>query len=392
MSSPARGSRSMRARSCTHRRRVRQHAPLMQFDPALAARRELRVVGHQHERGAVVAVQREQQVGDVVAGALVEVAGGFVGEQQARALVRACASPSSSSGSITFSSALSAGSRWKDWNTKPTRRRRRSARASSSSVSSAWPLRRMLPELGVSSPARRPSKVVLPEPDAPTMAKLSPAATCRPTRSRICSRPSGPSTDLLTSCASRTRWGVSLMRRFLCLLLWLAGAVVAVQAAPARTVLVLGDSLSAAHNIATEQGWVHLLEVRLGKMVPPWAVVNASISGETSLSGRNRLPALLATYRPGVVVIELGANDGLRGLPLNQLRDNLTATISAAQATHAKVLLLGIELPVNYGPQYRDGLRAVYADLAKQKHVALLPFLLDGVALDPALMQADGLH
>lgn len=176
------------------------------------------------------------------------------------------------------------------------------------------------------------------------------------------------------------------------MLLWLAGAVVAVQAAPARTVLVLGDSLSAAHNIATEQGWVHLLEVRLGKMVPPWAVVNASISGETSLSGRNRLPALLATYRPGVVVIELGANDGLRGLPLNQLRDNLMAMISAAQATHAKVLLLGIELPVNYGPQYRDGLRAVYADLAKQKHVALLPFLLDGVALDPALMQADGLH
>jgi len=176
------------------------------------------------------------------------------------------------------------------------------------------------------------------------------------------------------------------------LLLWLAGAVVAAQAAPARTVLVLGDSLSAAHNIATEQGWVHLLEVRLGKMVPRWAVVNASISGETSLSGRNRLPALLATYRPGVVVIELGANDGLQGLPLNQLRDNLMAMISAAQATHTRVLLLGIELPVNYGPQYRDGLRAVYAGLAQQKHVALLPFLLDGVALDPALMQADGLH
>jgi len=176
------------------------------------------------------------------------------------------------------------------------------------------------------------------------------------------------------------------------LLLWLAGAVVAVQAAPARSVLVLGDSLSAAHNIATEQGWVHLLEVRLGKMVPPWTVVNASISGETSLSGRKRLPALLAAHRPGVVVIELGANDGLRGLPLEQLRDNLAAMIDAAQAAHARVLLLGIELPVNYGPQYRDGLRAVYADLAKRKHAALLPFLLDGVALDPALMQADGLH
>lgn len=182
------------------------------------------------------------------------------------------------------------------------------------------------------------------------------------------------------------------MRRFLIVLMWLAGALGAVQAAPARTVLVLGDSLSAAHNIAVDQGWVHLLEARLSKMVPAWTVVNASVSGETSLSGRNRLPALLATYRPQVVVIELGANDGLRGLPLDQLRDNLTAMVSAAQATHAKVLLLGIELPLNYGPQYRDGLRAIYADLARQKHVALLPFLLDGVALDPALMQPDGLH
>jgi acyl-CoA thioesterase-1 len=182
------------------------------------------------------------------------------------------------------------------------------------------------------------------------------------------------------------------MRRFLCLLLLLFGVAATAQGAPARTVLVLGDSLSAAHNIATEQGWVHLLEVRLAKMVPPWSVVNASISGETSLSGRNRLPALLATYHPDVVAIELGANDGLQGLPLDRLRDNLAAMIGAAQAAHARVLLLGIELPVNYGPQYRDGLRAVYADLAKQKHVALLPFLLDGVALDPALMQEDGLH
>ena len=162
--------------------------------------------------------------------------------------------------------------------------------------------------------------------------------------------------------------------------------------ATTRTVLVLGDSLSAAHNIAVDQGWVHLLEVRLGKMVPAWRVVNASISGETSLSGRNRLPALLATDRPGVVVIELGANDGLQGLPLLQLQDNLTTMVSAAQATHARVLLVGIELPLNYGPVYRDGLRAVYANLARKKHVALLPFLLEGVALQPALMQPDGLH
>jgi acyl-CoA thioesterase-1 len=182
------------------------------------------------------------------------------------------------------------------------------------------------------------------------------------------------------------------MRRFLWLMvLWIVGAFAA-QAVPARTVLVLGDSLSAAHNIATEQGWVHLLDVRLGKMEPPWTAINASISGETSLSGRDRLPALLAKYRPAVVVIELGANDGLQGLPLDDLRANLAAMIDAARAAKAKVLLLGIELPVNYGPQYRDGLRAVYAGLARQKRVALVPFLLEGVALKPELMQEDGLH
>jgi acyl-CoA thioesterase-1 len=182
------------------------------------------------------------------------------------------------------------------------------------------------------------------------------------------------------------------MRRFLWLMvLWIVGAFAA-QAAPAKAVLVLGDSLSAAHNIATEQGWVHLLDVRLGKMEPPWTAINASISGETSLSGRDRLPALLAKYRPAVVVIELGANDGLQGLPLDDLHANLAAMIDAARAAKAKVLLLGIELPVNYGPQYRDGLRAVYAGLARQKRVALVPFLLEGVALKPELMQEDGLH
>ena len=164
------------------------------------------------------------------------------------------------------------------------------------------------------------------------------------------------------------------------------------QAATPKTVLVLGDSLSAAHNIPVESGWVHLLGDRLAKMEPPWSVVNASISGETSLSGRNRLPALLAKVHPAVLVIELGANDGLRGLPLAPLQDNLAAMIDAGRQAGAKVLLLGIELPVNYGPQYRDGLRAIYADLARERKVALLPFLLEGVALDPDLMQADGLH
>jgi len=182
------------------------------------------------------------------------------------------------------------------------------------------------------------------------------------------------------------------MRRFLWLVVSVFATISVVQAAPVKAVLVLGDSLSAAHNIATEQGWVHLLDVRLGKMVPAWTAINASISGETSLSGRNRLPALLAKYRPRLVVIELGANDGLQGLSLADLRANLAAMVDAARAAKAKVLLLGIELPVNYGPQYRDGLRDVYAGLARQKHVALVPFLLEGVALKPELMQDDGMH
>jgi len=181
------------------------------------------------------------------------------------------------------------------------------------------------------------------------------------------------------------------MLRFLSVLL-LSLCIGVAQAAAPRTVLVLGDSLSAAHNIPVEAGWVHLLGDRLSNMETGWSVVNASISGETSLSGRNRLPALLAKYKPSVVVLELGANDGLRGLPLDALRANLATMIDQSTAAKAKVLLLGIELPVNYGPQYRDGLRAIYSDLSTQKHTALVPFLLDGVALDPQLMQDDGLH
>jgi acyl-CoA thioesterase-1 len=179
------------------------------------------------------------------------------------------------------------------------------------------------------------------------------------------------------------------MRRFLGLLL--SCLPLLVSGAP-RPVLVLGDSLSAAHNIPVERGWVHLLEVRLAEMRPPQPVINASISGETSAGGRVRLPALLEKHRPVVVILELGANDGLRGLPLDALHDNLDAMILAAQKAGAKVLLLGIELPVNYGPRYRDGLRKVYADLAEKHRAALVPFLLEGVALDPALMQDDGLH
>ena len=159
-----------------------------------------------------------------------------------------------------------------------------------------------------------------------------------------------------------------------------------------RTILLMGDSLSAAHDIELQAAWPALLEKRLDDMRPAWRLVNASISGETTSSGLARLPGLLEQYRPALVILELGANDGLRGLPLAEISANLAAMVAQCRGAGAKVLLLGIELPVNYGPRYRDGLRGIYADLARQDHAALLPFLLQGIALDPALMQSDGLH
>lgn len=157
-------------------------------------------------------------------------------------------------------------------------------------------------------------------------------------------------------------------------------------------VLVLGDSLSAAHGIRSDDGWVSLLGKRLAAATPARNVVNASISGETTAGGLARLPKLLAEHEPAVLVVELGANDALRGLPVAAPRANLERIISLASAAGVRVVLLGIEIPVNYGPQYRDALRSMYRDLARDFNLPLVPFLLDGVALDPELMQADGLH
>jgi len=161
---------------------------------------------------------------------------------------------------------------------------------------------------------------------------------------------------------------------------------------PAGPILVLGDSLSSAHRIAPEAGWVHLLEQRLQTVSPARKVVNASISGETTSGGLAHLPKLLAESKPALVLVELGANDGLRGLPLAQIDANLRHILDANRASGARSVLLGIELPINYGPQYRDGLRNLYRDLAREFNAPLVPFLLEGVALNPDLMQDDGLH
>jgi len=175
---------------------------------------------------------------------------------------------------------------------------------------------------------------------------------------------------------------------------WLALSLLAPALAHAKgPVLVLGDSLSAAHNLPADAGWVSLLERRL-KQRPqgPDAVVNASISGETTAGALTRLPGLLERHHPAVVVIALGGNDALRGLAPAQLRANLDRMIELSRKAGAQVLLVGIDVPPNYGPAYRQRLRDTYAEASRQHQVALLPFLLEGVALAPDMMQSDGLH
>ena len=163
-------------------------------------------------------------------------------------------------------------------------------------------------------------------------------------------------------------------------------------AAQQPTLLVFGDSLSAAYGLKTDQGWVALLQERLQREGYGYTVVNASVSGETTAGGRSRLARALAQHKPALVVLELGANDGLRGLPLQAARANLEAMIVASKQAGAKVLLAGILIPPNYGPQYSEGFAEMYRLLAREQRLPLVPFLLDGVALDPQLMQEDGYH
>jgi acyl-CoA thioesterase-1 len=159
-----------------------------------------------------------------------------------------------------------------------------------------------------------------------------------------------------------------------------------------RTILVFGDSLSAAHGIRPEEGWVALLTQRLQSQGYGYQIVNASVSGETTSGGLERLPRALQVHRPGLVILELGANDALRGLPVGAARENLAQMARLTQAAGAQVLLLGMRIPPNYGPRYTEEFARMFPELANQYHLPLVPFLLEKVALNPALMQEDGMH
>lgn len=154
----------------------------------------------------------------------------------------------------------------------------------------------------------------------------------------------------------------------------------------------MGDSLSAAYDIAAKRGWVALLAERLERERPDYSVVNASISGETTAGGLARLPRVLSQHKPAVVILGLGANDGLRGLPVAQMEKNLSAMIVASRQVGARVLLVGMRIPPNYGPEYQREFDGAFARVAKRHKTALVPFLLEGMAQDLTLFQPDRIH
>jgi acyl-CoA thioesterase-1 len=184
-----------------------------------------------------------------------------------------------------------------------------------------------------------------------------------------------------------------MWRKSVLIVLAVLGSMLAsIEAQAAPTILVFGDSLSAAYGIRQQDGWVALLQQRLQQQRLDYNVVNASISGETTSGGAARIDAALAQHKPAIVIVELGANDGLRGLPLKQMSDNLAKIIRAAQKAGSRVVLVGMRMPPNYGARYTEDFAKVFSDLAKQYKCALVPFLLDGVGNKRELVQDDNLH
>lgn len=171
-----------------------------------------------------------------------------------------------------------------------------------------------------------------------------------------------------------------------------ARSAAASPAVSAGTVLVLGDSLSAEYGLRRGTGWVERAAARLRERDPPWALVNASISGETTSGGRSRIDALLSRHEPQIVVVELGGNDALRGLDLRSTESNLDAIVGAATGANARVLLLGMQVPPNYGAAYADAFAAIYARVAERHDAALVPFFLEAIIGDMSLFQPDRIH
>ena len=229
------------------------------------------------------------------------------------------------------------------------------------------------------------------------MAMRSPRLTCRLTWSNMVSGPSGLGTTLLSfSALSANSFSVDsgfFMRTILSLLLLVLGLFSnTADAAEPPVLLILGDSLSAGYGMDKNDSWVHLLDLRLQESGFSYRILNSSISGDTTQGGLARLPRLMERYQPKIVIIELGGNDGLRGIDPDVTRANMTEMIRLSQQGGAKVLLAGIKLPPNYGEDYLQRFESIYPDLAREFDTLLVPFFMDGVVFVPGRLQADGIH
>ena len=179
-----------------------------------------------------------------------------------------------------------------------------------------------------------------------------------------------------------------MLRIILFVLLWGAAGITHAAA----TILVFGDSIAAGYGLPQDAGWVELLRERLARERHDYKVINASVTGETTVGGKNRLAAALAQHAPQIVILELGGNDGLRGTPIGVIRGNLTAMIADCRKRKTTVLLVGMRVPPNYGSDYEEKFRALYAAVARSQGVALVPFLFEGFAADRGKFQPDGIH
>jgi len=225
-------------------------------------------------------------------------------------------------------------------------------------------------------------------------ATLSPRFTAKSTLSSMVNGPSGLLTCLDRPVARNTQSSAMRSRssKIVLFLLLTAAWQLVFADGVAKTLLVIGDSLSSGYGIDLEDSWISLLQSRLAQQDYGYRVVNASISGDTTTGGVTRLPRALELHQPDIVLIELGGNDGLRGTPISVMKNNLAAMIEAAQENGAQIVLAGMQIPPNYGADYAEEFAAVYPDLAAEYETALIDFFLAGVALDPDMMQTDNIH
>jgi len=234
----------------------------------------------------------------------------------------------------------------------------------------------------------------LPEPEGPTIATVWPLSTLKVISLTMDNTPSGLLTFLVMFFASMSGVFKMKCRLFSFIVLALFAAANDANASDANNpcILIVGDSLSAGLGIEYQKTWPKLLEDKIKEEGYNYGVVNASISGDTTSGGVERLPKLLVEHQPAVVIIELGGNDGLRGFPITTIKNNLTIMIEQAQNKQADVLLAGMQLPPNYGSTYTESFAALFLELATNHNVELIPRIMQGVALDGSLMQSDGIH